>query len=242
MNFFNIFKGEKPLELRVDLHSHILPEIDDGSKGMDESLEMLRTLVEIGYHKIIITPHIMAHPYNNSTAQIRLKLDQLKGAMAEHSIDVVVEVAAEYMLDSELFARIENKDILTFGENYLLFEISRFAMPPNLSELVHELKIAGYRLVLAHPERYLYFSSPQKTYTQLKQQGVLFQCDIGSFVGMYGKEAQLNAKLLGSLGMVDFLGSDIHTAKQAKMLQAALQKGELNHLTATNTLLNNTLL
>ncbi len=242
MALFNIFSHDTPLELAVDIHSHILPGIDDGAKDMAESLEMLRSLERMGYHKVITTPHVMSHRYNNATRTIRDTLAILKEEMLRNGIGIEVEAAAEYMLDTELLQRMAHDDILTFGDNYLLFEISRFTMPPNLDKLLYEVKAAGYTPVLAHPERYLYFTSPKKKYIELKEQEVLFQCNIGSFTGFYGKEVQENTKILSAFEMVDFLGSDLHSARQARYMEEVFRSRELKEAGANNLLLNNTLL
>jgi tyrosine-protein phosphatase YwqE len=228
--------------LLVDIHSHLIPGIDDGSRTMYESIELIEAFKEMGYKKLITTPHIMQHRYRNSSEIILEKLEYLKDALLDHEIDIEIEAASEYYLDEYFRALIKKKEILTFNDNYVLFEISYSRAPNNLWEIIFELETSGYRPVLAHPERYLFMHDDFEAYEALKEHGVLFQLNINSLAGQYSKSIQKMAQKLVDRGMVDFLGSDVHELSQTETLAKMLQSDRLQKVFEKNTILNNTLL
>ncbi|MEA3490836.1 MAG: CpsB/CapC family capsule biosynthesis tyrosine phosphatase [Campylobacterota bacterium] len=211
-------KDAVPL-LEVDLHSHLIPGIDDGSQNMEESLDILKSMSELGYKKVITTPHVMADTYRNSTETILDGLRSLREEVSKAGVDIEIEVAAEYYLDEELTERLKNDDILTIGDGYLLFETSYVSKPMNFEETVFEIGTKGYKPLLAHPERYRYITDPKEMYSQMRDLGIFFQLDINSLGGHYGKQAFELAKFLTESGMIDFIGSDIHHKKQVSYLK-----------------------
>ena len=227
--------------LRVDVHSHLLPGIDDGAETLNESLDMARAFADLGYQTLIVTPHVMSHRYPNESEQIRQSVQTLNRALQAHGIDVEVRAAAEYYLDDDTMARVERGDILTLGENYLLFELPSGLRPPQLLEQIHEIKVAGYQPVLAHPERYAYFHADRAHYLRLKQAGVLFQLNAVSLGGFYGKAVKQAALHLVKQGLVDFVGSDAHRLAHLQALQQLQSTSAYRSLLANNPLRNNAL-
>jgi tyrosine-protein phosphatase YwqE len=193
----------------TDLHSHFIPAIDDGSKSLSESIIMLRRLEELGFKKIITTPHIMSHRFPNTQATIRAGYTLLKEELAKQNINIELEVAAEYYYDEHFLELIEKKEILSFGDNYVLFELSYHVKPFALEQVVSKLLNAGYKPVLAHPERYRYYTT-QEHYIKLKEMGLLFQINAISTQNFYGKKVKQAVEKIIALDMVDFIGSDIH--------------------------------
>ena len=238
--FFSWKKKETPL-LDVDIHSHLIPGIDDGAKDMQESLHLLQGLVDIGYKKVITTPHIMLDSYRNKRLNIMQGLDELRNAAVNAKIDIILEAAAEYYLDDGFYTHLRTEEILTFGDNYLLFETSYVSKPLQFEEMVIAIKNAGYKPMIAHPERYRYICHYKKEYTRMKELGILFQVNINSFGGHYGKDAQKKAIFLSKEGMIDFLGSDIHHYKQIESLCDVKKSKEYQNLFKHNTILNGTL-
>ena len=232
--------------LKVDMHSHILPGIDDGAETMKQSLELIRAFKSLGYHKLIATPHIMGDFYKNTPEVIFAKLAAVRAAVKEEGIDIQIDAAAEYYLD-EWFIELLKTDqpLLSFGNGnngnrYLLFEISYINPAPQLTEAVFLMRSAGYRPVLAHPERYLYFYNDFAKLVQLYENGVLFQLNINSLTGYYSKTAQLLAEKLIENKMVNFLGSDCHSRRHLDVL--ATTRNQKNYLKTLNLpLLNNSL-
>ena len=228
--------------LSVDLHSHLIPGIDDGSKSMQESIELLRELSALGYKKVITTPHIMYDSYGNTRSSILKGLEDLQTAVSNSNIDINIEAASEYYLDEGLLPLIENKEILLIGDKYLLFETSYTHRPIHLEEMIFEILAAGHKPLLAHPERYRYIKKPEKEYSALKNLGVEFQVDLNSFNGYYGKRARKNALFLSQHGMIDFLGSDTHNIRQVKNLSAVFNSNEYKNIYKHNKIKNKTLM
>ena len=142
----------------TDIHSHLIPNIDDGCTNLENSINCIKNLKEMGFNKIVTTPHIMAGVYPNTSEIINTGLELLKQSLIEANIDVVIEAAAEYKID-ELFAEyLANDNLLTFGDNYVLIELSFVAPPVNLEEVIFSMRTKGYKPILAHPERYRYWN------------------------------------------------------------------------------------
>lgn len=207
----------------VDIHSHLIPLIDDGVKSFDESVDIIEKFQKLGYKKIITTPHIMSDAYRNTPEIILPKLAELNSILQDKGIDVTVEAAAEYYLDEYFIKLVEAKNILTVGKNYLLFETNFLTEPFNLKEFIFLATTKGYKPVLAHPERYLYLQNNKEKLQDLLDRGVLFQINISSITGYYSKQVQQTAQKLIDWGWVHFLGSDCHHHQHIKLVEDAQQ-------------------
>jgi len=208
--------------LKTDMHSHMLAGLDDGVKSHDEAIELIQNFYNLGYRKVITTPHIMSDYYRNEPEQIISKLVELNSALKERQIPVVVEAAAEYYLDENLASKVnDQKRLLTFGGNYLLFETNFFSEPFILTEFIFNAITQGYKPVLAHPERYQYMTMGKAE--ELRDRGVLLQVNIPSIVGYYGKPIERMGIKLIEAGWVDLLGSDCHNMLQCKAVESAFQ-------------------
>ena len=238
-----LFKREnKPvLNYRVDLHSHLIPGIDDGSKSMDESIELILALKVLGFTKLITTPHIMKHRFPNTSEVILSGLNHVREELKNREIEISLEAASEYYLDEHLIELINKRDILTFGDNYLLFEMSYNLKPLSLESTVYEMKIAGYKPVLAHPERYFFMHEDFSIYEKLKEQGVLFQVNLNSFGGYYSKPVQKVAHRLMEKGWIDFIGSDTHKSSHVDHFTKNVNSKILKKIFEKNTILNDCL-
>ena len=223
--------------LHADMHSHLIPGIDDGAKTIDESLELVQAFYNLGYRKLITTPHVMSDYYQNSPEIILEGLAKLKSAVADAGIEMELDAAAEYYLDEGLSKKIDDKNLLTFGKNYLLFEISYMNPPDNIRDIVFKMQVAGYKPVLAHPERYPFWHQKMEEYERLIDLGVLMQLNISSIGGYYGKGAKKVCEKMIDNNMVHFLGSDMHNIRHVestkkvaseKYLKKALQLDLLN--------------
>src|SRR5690554_2759519 len=163
MNVFKSIFGQKnkaPFDisaLKVDMHSHLIPGIDDGSQSMDHTIGMLLRFVELGYEKVITTPHIMRDYYFNTPETILSGLVEVRAEVKRLDIPIEIDAAAEYFFDEYFLHLIDNEKLLTFGNNEVLFEFSFAAKPNNIDELIFKLKTKGYQPVLAHFERYMFF-------------------------------------------------------------------------------------
>lgn len=242
-NLKRIFKRDQlaPKVIGTDLHSHLIPGIDDGSKDMQESLELVRRLYALGYRKLITTPHIMIHRFPNSADIILRGLDALKAAVDTENIPVEISAASEYYMDEHFLDLIMKKNLLTFGENEVLFEMSYVVASPKRDAILFELQCAGYTPVLAHPERYLYLHDTPDEYEALKTRGVRFQVNINSLGGFYSKPVQQAASMLMQKGWIDYLGSDTHHPKHCDALEATLRTPLLHNVFNNNKIINDRL-
>ena len=242
MSFFQFFNSTAKSLVSVDIHSHLIPSIDDGAKNMERSIQMILSLKEMGYSKLITTPHV-SDMFPNSTKRILDGYAKLKEELESRNIEIELEVAAEYYADDTFDTLLKKRDILTFGaEKYLLFELSYFTAPQDLEGLVQEIILAGYTPVLAHPERYLYFHNDFTKYEKLKSLGVLFQINLNSIVGYYSNEIAKVVKKMIKKGLVDFIGSDTHHRQHLKALKECFKSSEYRKILKKNRLLNDSLL
>ncbi|MCT4664589.1 MAG: histidinol phosphatase [Flavobacteriales bacterium] len=243
MNFFFRKKRNKVdvSAIKTDVHSHLLPGIDDGAQKVEESMDMIRALVSLGFENFVYTPHIMGDYYPNNAETIgnalkevdyKLKIESMHGH--KH------HAAAEYFFDERLLEYLENKELRTFPNTQnFLFELSFRFRPKGVKDFVYQAQMKGYKPVLAHPERYEYMTLDQ--YEDLKNRGVQFQLDLMSLTNHYSKPAKKNAELLISKGMIDWVGTDIHRMKHIDVLEEALCTKACHELVNSGRLLNPTL-
>ena len=239
--FFKKRKFPTIYPLEVDIHSHLLPGIDDGVKTTEEAIEILRVFKALGYKKIITTPHIMAEFYPNTPEIIQQKLEELKRAVHEADLDIKVEAAAEYYLDETFLKLLDDPEkLLTFGKKYLLFETSFINEPVFLKEAIFKINAVGLQPVLAHPERYIYIQANPSLIEELAERNVLFQCNINAIDGYYSGGAKKIAKVMIKQGLVSFLGSDCHNIRHATLIEQTAGK-KYFHRAVEADLKNNTL-
>ncbi len=216
--------SRETLKLKVDIHSHLLPGLDDGVKTFEESLEILKELQNQGYQKVITTPHIYPEVYPNTPDQIEEKFIELQAYLKKSGLQIQVEFAAEYFMDvSFLEALNKGERILTFGGKYVLFETPFLSKPLIFDEVVFQLKSKGYIPVLAHPERYLYLENEMSWLEEISSRGVLFQINIPSLLGVYGDDVKKMALSLIKESKASFLGSDLHRVKQLPVVKQVLK-------------------
>ena len=203
----------------VDIHSHLLPGIDDGAKDMDTSIALLLKMASYGIKNFITTPHVLGSVYPNSSEVIRQQLAAVKKELEKREIKgISIQAAAEYMLDEEFSALLDQKDILVLKDNYILVEMSYFSAPINLYELLFKIQLKGYKPVLAHPERYNFYHTDFKSYYKLKQAGCLFQLNLLSLTDQYGKGVQKTSEKLLKENLYDFVGTDTHHQNHLELL------------------------
>lgn len=225
-------------DLKVDIHSHLIPGIDDGSQSMEETIGMLLRFVDLGYKKVITTPHIMQDHYPNTPEVIKKGLEEVKNEISKLKIPISIEAAAEYYFDEFLFDKIKNQEILTFGENYALFEFSFVSKPHNVDQLIFDFKTNNYTPIIAHYERYPYLFDRGSDYVQsLKDKGLKIQMNLNSLTGHYGKPVQKQAEMLIDNKLVDFVGTDCHRIQHLEILEANL-KGDYFHKLSNLDLIN----
>lgn len=224
--------------LKCDVHSHFIPGIDDGAPTMEASLELLRAMQDLGYTKVITTPHSMADGFRNPPEVILAGLEQLRRAAKEAGIGLEVEAAAEYYLDHDFLAKVAAQQLLTFGTDKVLFELPFIGEPPMLLNVVFDMQTQGYQPVLAHPERYTYWFGRMDTMERLKDRGVLFQLNLIALGGAYGPAVRKSAEHIAEKGWYELLGSDCHGMAHIEAMRAARSEPWLHRLVASGRLLN----
>lgn len=195
----------------IDIHSHLLPGIDDGAVTIDDTRMLISGLEEIGFKKFITTPHVMGDVWNNTSEEINEKLVSTISGLTIPNIETRFKAAAEYMIDAEFWELFKREKLLCLKDNLVLIEISYLHPPIQLYDIIFELQVAGYKPVLAHPERYnFYHDRTLSHYKKLKKAGCLFQTNMLSATGYYGERVAKTADLLLKNNLIDFIGSDVH--------------------------------
>lgn len=206
--------------LGADMHSHLIPGIDDGSPDILTSIELIRGLAGLGYKKLVTTPHILWNMYPNSSDTIVRGVEELIPAVREAGIDIELRAAAEYFMDEHFQSQLEAKaPLLTIGGNMVLVEFSMIMAPMDLQDMIFEMQLQNYQPVIAHPERYIYLSRKKEFFDDLKSSGCFFQLNLLSLGGYYGSSIQELAEYLLKKNYYDFAGTDLHNARHLSLLQ-----------------------
>ena len=231
----------RDLGLTCDMHSHLIPGVDDGSQSAKDSILMIKGMSEMGYKKLIITPHFMTGFYNNTADGVRHALSMLKEGVSRQDIDIELDVAAEYYIDYDFMQDLDKKPMLTFGNKMLLFECSFTNQHRNFDETVFEMQINGYKPVLAHPERYVYWHNKPSLMQEFHDRGILFQINILSILGAYSPGVKKMATWLIENDMCDFIGTDLHSANHLAAIERAKIPAKLFEKLKNSNLQNNSL-
>ncbi|MEL1240135.1 tyrosine-protein phosphatase [Flavobacterium flavipallidum] len=215
---FTLFKSKPTLkelipDNHIDIHSHLLPGIDDGAKNIEDSLGLTNSLIQFGISQFITTPHIIQHVWENTHEQIIATKNNTVEVLTKNNITVPFKAAAEYLMDDQFVRLFQTESLLTLKDNYVLVEMSYINAPIQLYSILFDLQVAGYIPVLAHPERYLFYHKNFSEYDKLKKAGCLFQLNLLAVVGYYGENIAKIAEQLLQKGMYDFVGSDVHHNK-----------------------------
>lgn len=246
LSFFSKRKplGRFPFErLGTDMHSHLLPGIDDGAPDTETSIRLIKGLQELGYGRFVTTPHVMEDLYRNNRSTIQEAFKRLRAAIdAETGFDADIRFAAEYLLDGNVDNMLaKNTQMLTLKDKMVLVEVSFVSPPLHFKEVLFQLQMKGYQPVFAHPERYGFYHSRPSDYEEIRDMGCLFQCNLLSFSGYYGAAVRQAAEYLVKKGLVDLLGTDIHHDKHLHALQSLELTPALSQLIDSHKLVNHSL-
>jgi len=222
----------------VDIHSHLLPGIDDGAKDLNDSIALIEKMASYGIKKIITTPHILGDLYPNTPEIINTKLKEVQNELKKRNLtDISITAAAEYMMDEQFSVILEQGNILTLKDNFVLVEMSYFSPPYNLYEVIFQLQLKGYKPILAHPERYNAYHNDFKEFYKLKNAGCLFQLNLLSLTNHYGPSIQKTSEKLLKENMYDFVGTDTHHSNHLNLLRSIATKKNFRKI--ENLLSNN---
>ena len=225
--------------LKTDIHSHFIPGIDDGSPDMETTISLIKEMQGLGFKRVITTPHVMSDFYKNTSDIILKGLTDIRSELKVQNINMEIEAAAEYYIDYDFEQKIGKEKFLTFGDNYILVELSFMEAPKNLFDIIFKLQLEGYKVALAHPERYAFFTMDD--YEELVNRGVLLQINWLSIIGYYSPQIEQKTKDLISADMVSFIGSDCHNMNHAELYKKCQTKKAWHDLNNSSKLLNNTL-
>lgn len=226
----------------VDIHSHLIPGIDDGAKDYETAVSCIREMVLHGINKIYVTPHFQTRRFKNDEDDVKERFELLKQRIADEKIEVNMQLAGEYLIDSGFRARMESgRKFLAINDKYLLVEFSFDQSMMGMEELFFDMQMMGYEVVLAHPERYHYLDENSKLLNRLKEQGVYFQSNVLSFGGFYGKSVMKQAYQYVEKGWIDFLGTDMHNIKYRNALGEVCKSSRFQKMMRKQEFLNNQL-
>jgi tyrosine-protein phosphatase YwqE len=225
---FSFFKKRTYIDhlewLGVDMHSHLLPGIDDGSKDIPQSVSFIKGLHKLGFQKLLCTPHIFSELYPNTPDTIQSALDNTRRALKEAQVDVEIGAGAEYMINDTFIA---SNALVCLPNKHLLIEMSYLAEMPNIEQIIFTLQVKGYVVILAHPERYSFYFDQYQHFHRFKEMGVLFQLNLLSISGYYGKDVKRLAEYLLQKNYYDLAGTDLHHDKHLQALTLETQSGRL---------------
>ena len=216
------------VKMMIDIHTHIISNIDDGCKSIDDSLKTIKKLKELGFSKIILTPHYMIGSNHQANNDIKItKYNELKELVKKENVDIELYLGNEIYINNDIVNLIINKEIYPLNDTkYLLIELPLYNEINGIEDYLYELKLKGYIPIIAHPERYLYFQKNYKKIVELYESGVLYQSNYGSILGVYGKEAKKLFKYALKKDMISFLATDIHSPNSSliKDFKKAIKK------------------
>lgn len=232
---FGIFRKKEAAfldfsRIGVDMHSHFIPGIDDGAKTIEDALALIQGIQDLGFSKIITTPHIYNEYYPNTKEIIGEGLAILKSALTEAQINMPIEASAEYFMDDHFEGLISSNDIRPLKDKYVLVEMSFYGAPPKLEEYIFKIQLKGYIPILAHPERYLFFHNDYEHLKEIKASGVLLQLNAASVLGYYGKPVKLMAQKLIKDKLIDLIGTDMHHLGHLEYLKTNIKNKEFQQI------------
>lgn len=210
--------------LGVDMHNHLLPAIDDGPADAVQSLDLIKGLMNLGFTRLYCTPHVFTECYPNTAETIYAALTVVKALLIKAGLTVEIHAAAEYMVDDTFRT---GKALLCLPGQYVLIEMSYYAEMPHIEQVIVELQLMGFTVVLAHPERYSFYHKRTERYRRLKDMGVLFQLNLLSLSGHYGNEVKQCADYLLKSNGYDLAGTDLHHGRHLQLLQQEVGSGRL---------------
>ena len=188
--FFNIFNSKPKLKELipkgfVDIHSHVLPGLDDGAKNVEESVMLISEMKNLGFSKIITTPHTYPGLYDNSISSICDGYEKVKSEVPD---GVEFFYASEYMIDYSLKKKADSKSLLCIKDNFVLIEMGFIGFNSDFEQIIFDMRLNDYIPIIAHPERYRYLMNDKEMLLKLKKMGCRYQINLLSATGYYGKD------------------------------------------------------
>lgn len=228
--------------LGTDMHSHLIPGIDDGAQDIVASVELIKGMADLGYKKLVTTPHIMWDMYKNTKETILPGLDRVRKAVQLEGLQVEIQAAAEYFIDDYMGELLNKKEpLLPISGKMVLVEFSMAFPSLTIKNTLFDMQMQGYQPILAHPERYIYLENAKSFYDELKGIGCFFQINLLSLTGYYGRTVTELAHYLIKKGYYNLAGTDLHNMQQLQRLHDPSLTNGLKKLMESCTLINDQL-
>lgn len=232
---FDFFFGKKKAELpelffHTDIHCHIMPGVDHGSPDVETSLELIESEQSWGINRIVLTSHVTESTFENNPETLAAGFERLTNAVSAAKKDIKFAYSAEYRLDSLFTEQYKEGKLIKMPGDFLLVENSFIQEPWGLDNLLFDLKINGFKTIMAHPERFCYYYDDKKRYDNLHAAGNYFQVNLLSLSGYHGSDAKKIAEWLVIKGYADFLGTDIHHRAHVEAIDKYLRSKEFKKL------------
>jgi len=227
----------------TDIHSHVCPGIDDGSTSPERSVQLVAGMEELGFSRMVVTPHVTDEVFPNTPGLIAEAYMRLTEACRTAGLRMRFNYSAEYRIDELLIHSLRNREVIPLPGDYLLVENSWTQEPMNLLGFLFELRSKyGFKPVLAHPERYVYYQRHRERYQELRAHGIFFQINLLSLAGHYDRACKNTAEWLLDRKMIDFIGSDLHRMSHLESIRSYLTSRDYRRLEAlAPQILNDTL-
>ena len=243
---FNFFrkKAEIKLPYCTDVHNHILPGVDHGATDIENALDLIKEQMSMGITRFIFTPHITKSTFENTPDTINAAYAIFKEAIEQSGLDIKFSVSAEYLLDEFSLNQFSNDIFIPMPQEHILLENAFQQERIDLDEIIFDIQTKGFTPIMAHPERFPYYATRKERYKHLHNAGALFQVNLMSFAGYFGRTARSNAEWLLENNLIDFLGSDMHNMQHARIIKEYLQSKDFRKISKKleGRLLNDTLL
>ena len=195
----------------IDVHSHILPNIDDGSRSIEETFNLIKEAKEAGFEGIVCTSHYMENYYETNRPEREVWINVIHENLENKNIDMNLYLGNEIYMSDNIIELLEDGKATTMNDtSYVLFELPMNAEPMNLYDMVYEMQQYKIVPILAHPERYSFVQTDPELIYDLIDKGVLMQANYGSIIGQYGKKAQMIVQKFLENNMIHMLGTDVH--------------------------------
>lgn len=241
-DFFHKKSKPEKLWFSTDIHCHVLPGIDDGSADVATSVELVERMQQWGIERIFASPHVTYATFPNTAETVGAARTELQQALDAAGNSLKLANSAEYRIDDLFLECLEAGNLMTLPGNVLLIENSFMQEPWNLDQLIFDLQVKGYRPILVHPERYSYYYSRKDRYAALRNTGVMFQINLLSLAGYYGKQEKRIAEMLIENQLVSYIGTDLHGHSHADAIDSYLaSKDYLRHRAALERVICNDL-
>ena len=227
----------------IDIHSHIIPNVDDGARSVEETFNILKEAQEAGFTDVILTSHFLLNYYETNAQELIFWKEKLQEVLKKQGTKINLHSGMEIYITNQMEELLENKKILTLANSrYMLIELPLATNVKYFDYVVYYLEAKGIKPIIAHPERYKCVQKDPDIVEEYIEKGCLIQCNYGSIVNLYGREAEKTIKTLLKKNQVHFLGSDVHRENGTyliildaiKKIRKIIGENKINEITTIN--------